>query len=139
MRICYKCKKREGAWWDHLCSYCRNRPASEKEALEYDKKYDSRDIPSPEQIEFSAIVKNQKREDIKNKFMKEKLEKYKYVILAVLILATTFYWYEWRPTQIRKDCYDKAQGGSYLSELAKSQTAIDKIYQNCLRSNGLEK
>lgn len=55
MRICTKCKKREGSWWDHLCKYCRNIPTSEKDALEYDKINDSKDIITPEQIKSSSL------------------------------------------------------------------------------------
>ena len=28
----------------------------------------------------------------------------KYVILVIIILGSAFYWYEWRPVQIRHDC-----------------------------------
>ena len=37
MKICTRCKKRQGSWWDHLCKYCRNIPISEKESIEYEK------------------------------------------------------------------------------------------------------
>lgn len=53
IRLCVKCSKRKGSWWDHLCEYCRNRPISEKEALEYDKINDSKDILTSEQIKPS--------------------------------------------------------------------------------------
>ncbi|MCR4306774.1 MAG: DUF4190 domain-containing protein [Candidatus Yonathbacteria bacterium] len=56
MRICTKCKKREGSWWDHLCKYCRNIPTSEKEALEYKKVNDFKDVISPEQIKSSSMT-----------------------------------------------------------------------------------
>lgn len=54
IRLCIKCNKRKGSWWDYLCEYCRKRPISEKEALEYDKINDSKDILAPEQIESST-------------------------------------------------------------------------------------
>ena len=51
MRICYKCKKREGAWWDHICKYCRNKPQTEEEILKYEKENAAKDILTPEKIE----------------------------------------------------------------------------------------
>jgi len=58
MRICIKCKKREGSWWDHLCEYCRKKPTSEKEALEYERKYGTKDILTQEQTSsvFTDVV-----------------------------------------------------------------------------------
>ena len=56
MRICTRCKKREGAWWDHLCKYCRNIPTSEKEALEYEKANSSKDIITPEHIKLTSMT-----------------------------------------------------------------------------------
>ncbi len=50
-------------------------------------------------------------------------------ILAVLIIiAGAFYWYEYRPSQIREKC-----NKSSLSVFS------EKIYQSCLRDHGLEK
>ena len=66
------------------------------------------------------------------------LEKYKYLILIVLVLATAFYWYEWRPTQIRKECNLQAieeakEASSYKTEM------YEWSYKLCLRKEGLEK
>lgn len=60
----------------------------------------------------------------------EKPKQYKYVILIVLIiLGFSFYWYSYRPEQIKKNCYR-----------AVLQTSnIDLNYRQCLKANGLEK
>src|SRR3989344_2465539 len=56
MKICTRCKKRQGSWWDHLCKYCRNIPISEKESIEYEKANASKDIITPEQIKSSSMA-----------------------------------------------------------------------------------
>lgn len=61
MRICYKCQKREGSWWDHLCKYCRNRPLSEKEALEYNKTNVLKELITPEEIGSSTSERKYNR------------------------------------------------------------------------------
>jgi len=69
MRICIKCKKRKGSWWDHLCEYCRRKPASEKEALEFEERYGTKDILTPEQIDnrLSNLPEKRGKISIKNK------------------------------------------------------------------------
>ena len=60
----------------------------------------------------------------------------------ILIVSFIFYWYEYRPTKIRKYCNTKAQAGS-LRELATqnydNNTYYDNKHERCLRENGLEK
>ncbi len=58
MRVCIKCKKREGAWWDHVCKICRDRPEGEKEAIEYDKRNTFEDKPS---LQKTELPKNERR------------------------------------------------------------------------------
>lgn len=60
MRICIECRKREGAWWDHVCKVCKNRPKTEKEALEYDKRNANKDILSPRELESPVKAENAK-------------------------------------------------------------------------------
>ncbi len=51
-------------------------------------------------------------------------------ILAVLIVAAgAFYWYEYRPSQIRKECADATLSG----------VVVDGAYGLCLLRRGLEK
>jgi len=76
-------------------------------------------------------------------------------ILAVLVGA--FYWYEWRPSSIRKECYtlsgEKAKDllkikselsgyDKYKKEIEKGlflKADQDSNYADCLNENGLEK
>ncbi len=35
----------------------------------------------------------------------KKIKQYRYIILiGIIILGLAFYWYEWKPTQIKKEC-----------------------------------
>ncbi len=60
----------------------------------------------------------------------EKIKEYKGIIILILVVsAGVFYWYSYRPEQIRKDCYR-----------AVLQTSdFDLNYVSCLRSKGFEK
>jgi hypothetical protein len=74
--------------------------------------------------------------------MKEKI-KIPILILAVtVILGLAFYWYEWSPTQVKKECFKKASDLSIetLGEKASIDNfnkAYDFFYKNCLRKKGL--
>ena len=59
-------------------------------------------------------------------------------ILIIAMVAGTFYWYEWRPTQIRKNCYDSIITNPFSTEL-EQKSEFEYQYQDCLRKNGLEK
>ena len=67
------------------------------------------------------------------------------IILLVLIICGAFYWYSWRPAQIRKGCNDSAFNSSMESTDESSYTQSgrmdlkDKFYKDCLRTYGLEK
>jgi hypothetical protein len=51
-----------------------------------------------------------------------------YILIAISVLSFIFYWYSYRPEQIRKNCYQ-----------AVLQTSdFDLNYRSCLRSKGLE-
>jgi len=66
--------------------------------------------------------------------MKEKIKKYKYIILVVLIiLGFLFYWYEIRPSQIRKRC------SHHFSVDNRSLEAMEVFYKACLNSWGIYK
>ena len=53
------------------------------------------------------------------------------------ILAGGFYWFELRPTSIRKNCYDYAYPTKNLL-LKDQQDATEAYYLKCLRENGLK-
>ena len=73
----------------------------------------------------------------------EKQSKYIPFVLIMLILAGLFYWYEWRPSTIRKNCYKEAK-------LAKQTKCSDPspntlcwfseiaYYKECLIRNGIK-
>ena len=60
------------------------------------------------------------------------------IILAVMILGFLFYWYEFRPYQVKKNCFKETtewvKDQETLEEYSK---AYDFYYKNCLRKRGL--
>ncbi len=76
------------------------------------------------------------------------------ILLAVIIVGGSFYWYEWRPSYVRKDCYSqsnkdakdamkkKAELSAEYKEAAEggfySKNDAEVYYKQCLRSHGLE-
>lgn len=62
------------------------------------------------------------------------------LVVVILILGFSFYWFSLRPTQIKKDCYKKTHLSylSGLSQLGQSAKEIEESnYTNCLREKGL--
>ena len=60
-----------------------------------------------------------------------KLSENKYSIGAgLLILALAFYWYSYRPSEIKKKCFDIAGHIVPASD-------YDLVYKSCLNKNGL--
>ena len=73
----------------------------------------------------------------------QKIKEYKLIIiltLVLVILGVVFYWYEYRPSQIKKLCSEKVintmkeQKGISINE---GSTAYNFLYNNCLHSYGL--
>lgn len=67
---------------------------------------------------------------------------HKYIILVLLaILGLAFYWYEWRPTQIKKDCYniarEKAIEKGAREDKKFYKDDYDTYYKWCLEQKGL--
>ncbi len=56
-----------------------------------------------------------------------------YLVIGVLffLLVGAFYWFQLRPTNIRKECYKN------ISELDKKYDIYQQDYEKCLRSKGL--
>ncbi len=77
----------------------------------------------------------------RNKHM-EKLKQYWLIILMVLIvIGGLFYWYEWRPSQIRKDCSKETK--EFLKEMGERQmgdflSAFNVRYKSCITINGIK-
>ncbi len=57
-------------------------------------------------------------------------KQWKLIVGITLLLGIAFYWYEWRPTQIRRECARK---------MANIFTPEQKnIYYHCLFKNGIK-
>jgi hypothetical protein len=59
-------------------------------------------------------------------------------LLLIIICAGWFYWYEWRPSQIRNKCNKEALETS-LAIKGATFDIYDFSYKACLRQMGLEK
>ncbi|MDO8604589.1 MAG: hypothetical protein Q7K40_04335 [bacterium] len=97
MRICIKCKKREGSWWDHLCQYCRKIPVSKPEALAYEKLNESKDILSQDRIEYTVNLEKA-TSSYSSKFVnlsKELIEKLVGFLFLVLFMFLIYFVASW--------------------------------------------
>lgn len=66
-----------------------------------------------------------------------KLKEYKYVILiAIVILVGAFYWYEWRPSSIRKHCSRSVYEA--IRETGADSSGYEKVYKICLSKYGIK-
>ena len=54
------------------------------------------------------------------------------LLIVLLALGLAFYWYELRPTQVKKECYKKSINTGF-----KSTSEADIYYKYCLRKSGL--
>lgn len=55
----------------------------------------------------------------------DNIKQYKYVIIIIsIILVYSFYWYELRPSSIKKEC-------------SKKLPQFEKLYKKCLAEHGL--
>ena len=69
------------------------------------------------------------------KFIKENWFK----IAVLLVMVSLFYWFEHRPSEIKKNCHEiastpPAKGIDAFAHMLKS---YEENYQKCLRKNGL--
>lgn len=64
---------------------------------------------------------------------------FKVGLLAVLIISIVgaFYWFSWRPTQIKQRCSAEARLGS-LAALSRGRIEINAYYEDCLMRFGLK-
>lgn len=63
------------------------------------------------------------------------------VILIILLVLGAFYWFQYRPSEIRKECAKyakdtKAEGIKGIDNYIKLQ---DFLYKDCLKAKGIEK
>lgn len=64
------------------------------------------------------------------------LKRYWWVIPIVLVLSGAFYWYEWRPIKIRKECLIKLR--DYSTESNKKAYELNVAYRLCIVAKGLK-
>jgi hypothetical protein len=71
-----------------------------------------------------------------------KIKEYKYIILILLaVLASAFYWYEWRPSKIKQRCSaDAHMDTRSVSESNDKirQDLINTYYKDCIMGFGLK-
>lgn len=88
-----------------------------------------------------AILEDLK-EKIKNWLIKNWL-KTAVIIVVLIMVGGGFYWYEWRPTQIRKECYDSTIKNpfNFFNNMTETErrSELNFMYNNCLKMNGLAK
>jgi len=73
--------------------------------------------------------------------MKEKIKKYWWVIAIALLIGGAFYWYKWRPSQIRQRCSAEARfdiRATLENDDYKRQEFINSYYEDCLMRFGLK-
>ncbi len=70
-----------------------------------------------------------------------KLKKYWLIIIVILtILGGLFYWFQWKPSQIVKQCNEEAvDKAKDINDGSQAIKVYDARYKSCLRSKGLTK
>jgi len=63
------------------------------------------------------------------------------IILILIIIGLAFYWFEWRPTQFKKECFQKSDRVKKLMIDANKgddqiEYTVNSIYKDCLRERG---
>jgi uncharacterized membrane protein len=63
------------------------------------------------------------------------------VFLILVLICLWFYWFQYRPTQIRKDCWEKTTESIKERIAEKGEVSSDSVsnsYSTCLVSKGLK-
>lgn len=67
----------------------------------------------------------------------ENLNQWKFIILIMLIITSAFYWFQLRPTEIRKKC---AQASEVITgDFSWNKEILRQRYNDCLSKHGLTK
>lgn len=70
-----------------------------------------------------------------------KVKEYKWIIIITfLILGFSFYWFQYRPSEIKSRCLSEAEFNMNISTIENAQArykATDDYYQLCLHRFGL--
>jgi hypothetical protein len=71
------------------------------------------------------------------KFIKESWFNIGLLVILIFSIAGAFYWFSWRPTQIKQRCSADARLGG-LAALSRSRIEINAYYEDCLMRFGLK-
>ncbi len=88
-----------------------------------------------------AEVKDKKHKPMKQ-FFKTVLiwvNKYKVILLLIMMALGLFYWLQLRPAQIREHCFDSTIKSIRESDGLNYADHYDLLYKLCLQRNGLER
>lgn len=78
-RLCIKCNKRKGSWWDFLCEHCRSRPGSEVEVVEQ--------INAPKNISTSEQIEPLINDTVEQKYNKFVIIGFVFSVVAIFGLG----------------------------------------------------
>lgn len=67
----------------------------------------------------------------------------KKIAIFLLLIGLWFYWFQWRPARIRKECWQYAQDhikieSEKLEDFNKYTKAVNFVFDDCLKMKGLE-
>ncbi len=61
------------------------------------------------------------------------------IIFIIIIIAGAFYWFEYRPSEIRKECVKKlTELNDNNTNLTGDWTDLEFFYKSCIRARGLK-
>ncbi|MCK4797620.1 MAG: hypothetical protein KAT05_09575 [Spirochaetes bacterium] len=70
--------------------------------------------------------------------MKKIIKENWFKIVVLLILVGLFYWYEYRPSEIKKQCNkESVEKAKNIEDGNQAIKIYDARYKSCLRENGL--
>lgn len=70
-------------------------------------------------------------------WLKENWFKTGLLTILIVFVVSAFYWYSWRPTQIKQRCSAEARLDGFAA-LGRSRVEINAYYQDCLMRFGLQ-
>jgi len=59
------------------------------------------------------------------------------IVVSIITSAIAFYWYEVRPSRIIKECQEDAGSLTYFRQSETDIQAVERVFNNCLRRNGI--
>jgi len=76
-------------------------------------------------------------------FLQQNWFKVSFLLILVIVIGGFFYWFQWRPTQIKKECQRKIENhdGELSKNAIRSRLLYEEgdIYDFCLRQQGLDR